>query len=81
MRYFEVTFLGFAWWVKGKVVPGLQLHNMKMCEGLEVKLHTFLTLALYGGELSPSCSNCFIPGERVPITHWIGGWVGPSQSG
>jgi hypothetical protein len=19
---------------------------------------------------------CFIPGERTPDTHWIGGWVG-----
>jgi hypothetical protein len=23
-------------------------------------------------------SQCFIPGERVPSTHWIGEWVGPT---
>jgi hypothetical protein len=29
----------------------------------------FLTWALVGGG--------FIPGERAPGTHWVGGWVGP----
>jgi hypothetical protein len=25
----------------------------------------------------PVVGGCFTPRERVPITHWIGGWVGP----
>jgi hypothetical protein len=35
------------------------------------------TSALDGGEWSASCPSRFIPGERTPDTHWIGGWVGP----
>jgi hypothetical protein len=26
------------------------------------------------------CPACFIPRERVPGTHWIGGWVGSRAS-
>jgi len=38
--------------------------------------------ALDGGERSASHPGHFIPGERTPSSHWIGGWVGPiSQSG
>jgi hypothetical protein len=36
-----------------------------------------LTPALDGGEWSASHPGCFTPKERVPGTHWIGGWVGP----
>jgi hypothetical protein len=36
-----------------------------------------LTWALDGGEWSASQSGRFIPRERAPGTHWIGGWVGP----
>jgi hypothetical protein len=36
-----------------------------------------LILALDGGEWSASCPGHFIPRERAPGTHWIGGWVGP----
>jgi hypothetical protein len=36
----------------------------------------FLTSALDGGEWSPSRRGRFTLGERVPGTHWIGGWVG-----
>jgi hypothetical protein len=36
-----------------------------------------LTLAVDGGEWSPSCPGHFIPWERAPGTHQIGGWVGP----
>jgi hypothetical protein len=36
-----------------------------------------LTLALDGGEWSASRPGRFTPRERVPGTHWIGGWVGP----
>jgi hypothetical protein len=37
----------------------------------------FLTSALDGGEWSASLPGLFTPRERVPGTHWIGGWVGP----
>jgi hypothetical protein len=37
----------------------------------------YLTSALDGGELSASRLGRFTPGERVPGTHWIGGWVNP----
>jgi hypothetical protein len=37
----------------------------------------FLTSAPDGGERSPSRPCSFTPGERVPGTHWIGGWIGP----
>jgi hypothetical protein len=36
--------------------------------------------ALDGGERSASCSGLFTPGEIVPGTHWIEGWVGPRAS-
>jgi hypothetical protein len=37
----------------------------------------FLNSALDGGEWSASNPCRFTPGERVPITYWIGGWAGP----
>jgi hypothetical protein len=33
--------------------------------------------ALVGGEWSASRPRRFIPRERTPDTHWIGGWVDP----
>jgi hypothetical protein len=36
-----------------------------------------LTSELDGGEWSDSRLGRFTPTERVPGTHWIGGWVGP----
>jgi hypothetical protein len=39
---------------------------------------SFLTSALDGVERSASRFCRFTPGERIPGTHWIGGWVGPS---
>jgi hypothetical protein len=39
-----------------------------------------LTSALDGGEWSASRSGRFTPRERAPGTHWIGGWVGPSNT-
>jgi hypothetical protein len=36
-----------------------------------------LTSALDGGEWSASRPGRFTPRERVPGTHWIGGWLGP----
>jgi hypothetical protein len=39
------------------------------------RFHIFLTSALAGGEWSASRPGRFTPGERVPGTRWIGGWV------
>jgi hypothetical protein len=36
-----------------------------------------LTSALVGGEWSASRTDRFTSRERAPVTHWIGGWVGP----
>jgi hypothetical protein len=38
----------------------------------------FLPSAIDGGDWSASLHGRFIPGERAPGTHWIGGWVGPT---
>jgi hypothetical protein len=50
---------------------------MKAYLGVEVYLHTFLTSALDRSEWPASRPGHFTPRERVPGTHWIGGWVGP----
>jgi hypothetical protein len=50
---------------------------MKTYGGMDVQIQVFLISALGGGEWSPSRSSRFIYKERVPGTHWIGGWVGP----
>jgi hypothetical protein len=55
-------------------------HVMKAHWGVEVCLHAFLTSALDGGGWSASRPGRFIPRERAPGTHWIGGWVGPRAS-
>jgi hypothetical protein len=50
---------------------------MKAYWGMEVYLHSFLTLALDGDEWSASRPCRFTPGVGAPGTHWIGGWVDP----
>jgi hypothetical protein len=50
---------------------------MKAYGEVYVQSHIFLTSALAGGEWSASRPSRFIPGERAPDTHWIGGWVDP----
>jgi hypothetical protein len=50
---------------------------MKRIDGVEVKLHAFLTSTLDGVEWSASRPGRFISRERDHGTHWIGGWVGP----
>jgi hypothetical protein len=35
----------------------------------------FLTSELVGGEWPASSFGLLTPGEKVPDTHWIGGWV------
>jgi len=42
-----------------------------------VQLHSFLTLALDGGEWSVSHTDYLTARERAPHSHWTGGWVGP----
>jgi len=38
-------------------------------------LHTFLALALDGGEWSALCPGCCTFGKEIPVlTLWIGGW-------
>jgi hypothetical protein len=44
---------------------------MKVYEGVDIKIHIFLTSALVGGEWSAS------RWERAPSTHRRGGWVDP----
>jgi hypothetical protein len=39
--------------------------------------HIFLTSVLFGGEWSASRPCSFTPEDRAPVTHWIGGWLGP----
>jgi hypothetical protein len=47
---------------------------------VEVYLHAFLILILVGGEWSASYLGRFIPREKAPGAHCIGGWVGPRAS-
>jgi hypothetical protein len=49
---------------------------MKAYGGLDIYIHVFLTSALVGGEWLASRLGRFNPGEKAPVTHWIGGWVG-----
>jgi hypothetical protein len=50
---------------------------MKAYGEVDVYIRIFLTSALAGGEWSASCPCRFIPGERAPGTHCIGGWLDP----
>jgi hypothetical protein len=50
---------------------------MKEYGEVDVYIHIFLTLALAEGERSALRPGRFIPGERAPATHSIGGWVDP----
>jgi hypothetical protein len=50
---------------------------MKMHGSVNIWIQIFLTSARVGGEWSASRLCRFTPGEGVPVTHWIGGWVDP----
>jgi hypothetical protein len=50
---------------------------MKTCGGVDVYTHVFLTSTLVEGECLASRPDRFTSGERVPSTHYIGGWMGP----
>jgi hypothetical protein len=56
---------------------------MKAYGGVDAQIHIFLisSVAGVGGEWSALLTCFFTPWEMAPRTHWIGGWVGPSQSG
>jgi hypothetical protein len=54
---------------KGKIVL-IKHHAMKMCRGVEVLLHAFLTSALDGSEWSASRPSRFTPCERPSSTLW-----------
>jgi hypothetical protein len=49
---------------------------MKMYVGVDVLILVILILALIGGVFSLTLRPLY-PGERIPGTYWIGGWVGP----
>jgi hypothetical protein len=58
---------------KGKVIP---LHAMEAPGGKEVQLPLILNLCTrWGWVVSITPRPRFTPGERTPVTHWIGGWV------
>jgi hypothetical protein len=52
---------------------------MKAYGGVDVWIRIFLTRALAGGEWSASRPGHFTPGERAPVTYWIGGWLAPES--
>jgi hypothetical protein len=52
-------------------------YAMNIYGGMEVQLHTLLSLALDWGVLSASGTRYFTPRERFPSTHWIGGYMIP----
>jgi hypothetical protein len=54
----------------------LKHHAIKIYEGMQVKLLTFLTMALDEVEWRASLSSYFTSRERIPSTYCIGDWVG-----
>jgi hypothetical protein len=50
---------------------------MKTYGEMDAQTHVSLTLASVEGEWSASRPCRFTPGEKVPGTHWIRGWVDP----
>jgi hypothetical protein len=67
-----------------KVVPRhvdilclIKHHAMNMYGGMEVHLHTILSLALDWGVLSASGTCYFTLRERSPSTHWIWSYMSP----
>lgn len=47
-----------------------------MGEGVDVWIHILLTLAIVGVSGQLYAPAHLLPGERVPGTRWVGGWVG-----
>jgi hypothetical protein len=48
---------------------------MKAYGGVDVYIHIFLTSALVG--VVSFMTLLLYPWGNSPLTHWIGGWVGP----
>jgi hypothetical protein len=44
---------------------------------VDAQTQVYFTSPLVGNEWSALRPDRFIPEERAPSTHWIGGWVGP----
>jgi len=59
--------------IKDKVI-------FRRMEGAEGQRHTFLALALSGGEKSASRPGRLIPMGKSPRTHWTGEWMSPRFS-
>jgi hypothetical protein len=51
---------------------------MKKYGGVDLYIHAFLISALDGCKWSASGPGRFASREKDPVTHWIGGWVGPT---
>jgi hypothetical protein len=66
--------------VKDKTVSASKQYVMHAYRGWGVKLHTFFTSTLYGGEWAASRSDHCIFEEVLPGTHRRGGWVGPGEN-
>jgi hypothetical protein len=60
---------------RDKKVEVCPRYATKACGGVKVKLHSFLTLTLDGGDWSASYTSLFTHRQRVPNVYWIGGWV------
>jgi hypothetical protein len=54
---------------------------MKMYGEVNVQLHAFMILALYGGELLdlPPPLAAFSPWDQVPGSHAVRAWLGPES--
>jgi hypothetical protein len=55
-------------------------YAMKAYGGVDIWIHIILTSALAGMSGQVHAPAALPPGERTSGTHWIGGWVDPSQS-
>jgi hypothetical protein len=51
---------------------------MKACYGTGGIAPRIPDLGTNGGEWIVSRPSRFTPKERIPCTHWIGGWAGPT---
>jgi hypothetical protein len=51
---------------------------MKEYWGVEVYLYAFFDLGTRWRSVVSFTPRPLYPRERAPVTHWIGGWVGPT---
>ena len=57
-----------------------EMETVLISSTLKLNTHSFLTMALDKVKWSVSHPGCFISGKRGPISHWIGGWLGPTAA-